>query len=355
MFRHTEGPRFWAREVGRFGLCVAILMVRTVGAVLPGSMLWVLLWPVAFLRAAWELNWGRPTFAEFRTLAGPPLLPRGRALTSRRLLLGRTRLNLAKLLFLWPEKLASRRGATCRIVGADRLAEVGAGGPALLLTLHFGPLGILLNLLRARGHPAAMVALKGRRQLPWYRRHLVRKRDAPAGLLALPSLIELGQVWEMRDHLDAGGHLLVAVDGGHGRHCASPIIDGLGLSMSTGALQLAALTGVPVVPCLIRSGPALLPDGPPGRALAADIVADKLGRPAACAHLLREFLPTLAAAPEECSYELLAALRRTDLDAGSRSGAGSGSKHEGENGANGTIAARSAPDARTPGDPATVG
>lgn len=309
----AEDSRSWARTVERFSLNVSVLMLRTLGVVLPGSVLWPLLWPIAMLRSAWELGWGGPTFGEFRRISGPPLLPPGRGLTLRRLLLGRTQLNLAKLLFLWPEKLASGRGVPCRIVGADRLAGLGrVGSPALLLTLHFGPTGVFFNWLRARGYPVAVVAMKGRRRLPWYRRYLSRVRDAPNELVGLPSLIEVGRVREMRDHLDAGGLLMVAVDGGHGRHSCSPVVQGLTLSMSTGALRIAALTGAVVIPCLIRSGPLFSLTIHLGEPLAVETVANKVGHPAACQHLLREFLTTLAVAPEECSFELLDSLGRSE-------------------------------------------
>ena len=302
--------------MGHSALVVAGLVLRTVGGTAPLLLLGFFLWPVAMLRSCWELGPGRTRLADFRKLAGPPLLPPGESLTLRRLLLGRTRLNLAKLLFLWPEKLATSRGISCRVVGGDRLAAIeAAGGPAVLLTLHFGPMSLLLNWLRARGYPAAMVAVKGRRQdLSWFRRYLARRRDAPVGLETLPSLIEVGQVWEMRGHLDARGLLLVAVDGGHGRHAASPVADGLALAMNTGALKLAAMTGAPVIPCLIRSGPRFSLILHLGEPLPAAEVADKARYGDACDRLYRAFLPVLAAAPEECSYELLAALRRQAAD-----------------------------------------
>jgi len=292
-------------------LGLAGLTLRSVGSVLPIPVLWSLLGPVAMSRSAWELSLGRPRFGEFRKLSGTPILPSGERLTRLALILGRTRLNLTKLLFLWPEWLARGRVVKCRITGADRLQAPGErGSPALLLTLHFGPMNILLNWLRARGHPAAMVALKGRRSIPWLRRHLAQLRDAPVGLAMLPSLIEVGQIWEMQSHLEASGILLVAVDGGYGRYHSSPVADGLALSMSTGALQLASLTGATVIPCLIRSGRLFSFTIHFGEPLPAADVADRTRHSVACDHLFREFLPILAMAPEECSYELLGSLRK---------------------------------------------
>lgn len=292
-------------RVGVIG--VAVLCLRALGLVLPLAVLVPLLWPVAFLWAVWELSRGRPTFGEFRKLAGrlPPLPMEG--LTFRKLLLGRARLNLAKFLFIWPERLAAGREVASRIEGGDRLEGLGRG-PTILVTLHFGPTGVLLNWLRARGYPVAVVAMAGK-PLPWYRRYLIRKRDTPKGLGSRPSLIEVGRVWEMREHLEAGGILLLVIDGGSGRNSAAPIVQNLTLSMSTGALTLAALTGARVVPCLIRSGRNFSLTIRFGEPLEAASVASRSDHPAACDHLFREFLAVIALATEECSCELLAALR----------------------------------------------
>jgi len=303
--------RTWVRGAGEFALSASLLLLRTAGRILPIPVLWLLLWPLAMLRSVWELCYAGPTFADFHKLAVLTWLPRDREARLRRLLLGRTRLNLTKLMFLWPDKLASPRWAPCRIEGAGRLQPVGRGSrPTILVTLHFGPTGILLNWLRACGYPAAMVALKGARKLPWYRRYLVGLRDRAAGLVEVRNLIELGEILLMRDHLDSHGLLLIAIDGAAGRNSCYPAVGHFRLAMSTGVFRLAALTGASAIPCLIRSRTFFsfalhlgepIPDG--------DLL-DRTRHAAACDHLLRELLPVLAKDPEECSVELLTSLWR---------------------------------------------
>jgi lauroyl/myristoyl acyltransferase len=298
-------------------LHLVLMTIRGAGKALPAWALLPLLWPIAWLRALHELGWGRPLAREYRPLAGPPLLPPGAILGRGRLLLGRARLNTTKLMVLWPEKLASARRFVCRVEGADRLAAIRAGDrPTLLVTLHFGPSSLFFQWLRARGCPVASVGSQALRDLPWYRRHLARLRDSRAGLTDVPSVIKLGQVWEMHDHLAACRPLMAAIDGGQGRHRGTAVVQGLALTISTGSFRLAALTEALAVPCLARSGPRGSMTVWFGEPVPANLVADPARHEAACAHLFREALPVLAAAPEECSYELLAALRRTGVGEG---------------------------------------
>ena len=49
---------------------------------------------------------------------------------------------------------------------------------------------------------------------PRNRRHLIELRDRIGGVNDVSSVIEVGQVWRMRDHLKAGRPLIVVVDGG---------------------------------------------------------------------------------------------------------------------------------------------
>lgn len=301
--------RSWAGAIQQGLVGAVLLSLRAVGLVLPVPILATLLWPIALLRAAWELGWGGPACRQFRILSGPPLFPPGDGPAIGKLLLGRARLNLARLLFLWPERSTTERGFRCRLVGAERLEGLGTRGPAILVTLHFGPLAILLNWLRARGYPVAMVVMKDR-PVPWYRRYLVRLRDTPTGLANLPSIIEVGQIGAMRDHLEAGRILIIAIDGGQGRHSACPSRESLSLSMSTGALQLAAMVGASVIPCLIRSGRSFSLTIHLGEPVDLSSITSRSGHPAACDHLLCEFLVVIAEAPEECSPELLVSFRR---------------------------------------------
>src|SRR5260370_6990129 len=78
-----------------------LLITRSMGGTLPLPVLWYLLWPCAFLRAAWELAHGGPRLKEFRAkscLLGGHARAR---CTLLRLLVARSQLNLSKIVYLW--------------------------------------------------------------------------------------------------------------------------------------------------------------------------------------------------------------------------------------------------------------
>jgi hypothetical protein len=181
----------------------------------------------------------------------------------------------------------------------------------ILLSLHFGPELILLNWLRSRGLPAAMVGGKGAKNSLAYRDFFRQCRDRAAGLEEIPNLIESGCIGAMYDHLAANRILIMDVDGAWGRHLAIPEVDGCGLITSTGPLKLAALTGAVVLPCLITSASFFGFTIHLGEPIPEVVSADDHQHTAACEHVLREFLPVLSAALEECTYTLLGRLVMT--------------------------------------------
>jgi hypothetical protein len=114
----------------------------------------------------------------------------------------------------------------------------------------------------------------------------------------------VGQLKQLYHFLQAHRILLIAVDGYQGRPVQIPDGD-LSFRMVPGAVRLAARVNAIVVPCLISGDRPLgvtIHFGTP--APAAD-VADKEAQAAACAHLLREFLPILRAQPEQFTFELM--------------------------------------------------
>lgn len=294
---------------------VAILLLRRVGAVIPAPVLWCLLWPLVLIDVLRGLVRGGPSWSEFRELNRLPPIARGRRLTPVRLALGRARLNFAELLVLWPNRLASAVRDPRRIRGREWLERIESRErPILLLTLHYGPLPSFFGWLRTRKAPVAVVAFGGHRNLSRLRGDLARVRDARAGLEGCPRLFEPGEVWAMRDHLAARGVLLVVIDGGTGGHVGLAEAEGVSLAMNTGSLRLAAATDALVIPCLARSGWffSLIPSF--GEPLPPDLLRSRRGEAAARTHLLREFLPMLTAAPEECSDHLLGLLRGAAIE-----------------------------------------
>lgn len=294
---------------------VGLLLLRRIGAVFPTPVLWILLWPIALVASVWSLHRGRPRWTEFQELTRLPPFARGGEMSLGRLILGRTRLNLARLLFLWPERLAPGAGVACRISDAEGFERIERRDrPILLLSLHFGPCATLFGWLRARGTPVAVVSIDGRRKFSGLRGDLARFRDAGAGLERCPAIFEPGEVWAMRDHLAARGVLLVLIDGGWGGHAGSADVEGLSLTMNTGSLRLAAATGALVIPCLMRSGRFFSLTLSLGEPVPMELLQSRGGEAAARAHLLREFLPALVAAPEECSRLLLDAIHGSTVE-----------------------------------------
>ena len=86
---------------------VAQLALRQAGRVIPLPVLWVLLWPLAFLKTVLGLA-TRPGLLEHRAKAASLLAPDRRLPSLLTVLCCKADANLAKLLFLWPERLVSR-------------------------------------------------------------------------------------------------------------------------------------------------------------------------------------------------------------------------------------------------------
>jgi len=288
----------------------AFRLLRAAGQVLPLPILWLLLWPVALLLSIRPNPRYWPHLEELRPLPAGLRPSSGKKKRFWSLWCRRAQLKLTDLSFVWADRFGSPRWRWCRFQGAERLQLRGSGvRPVILVSLHFGPMRILGNWLRARGLPAVTAATVGTNNFTASRRYFHRLRDRVGGLGELPNLIETGHVGDMVDHLQAGKILIITADAGEGRHLTCPWVDGCGLVMHTGFLHLAALTGAVVFPCLITSAPFFgftihlgepVPDSDPG---------SKDGHAAACEHILREFLPVLANAPEECTSVLFKRLR----------------------------------------------
>ena len=309
----------WVRN--RFGSVASlaglwlVLVLRLIGSRVPFRLLWLILWPAMLLRTGWELCRCRPNPRDFDHLAGLSWLPSSRAGRLLKILLGRTRLNLLKLRVYWPEDLPKQGRGEIRVEGADRLAEVRRSGrPAILMTLHFSSITLLFNWLRACGNSVAAVSANGRNSWNGHRRHLSHLRDQAAGLGDVAGVIELGQTWDMRDHLLKHKLLLVAADfrpRQAARHGSTATAEGISLPMNGGAIRLAAMTGASIIPCLMRSGPFFSMTVTLGEPVPEADMADPKRLSSVCDHLLRQFLPVLRAAPEECSAELLGLIRWT--------------------------------------------
>jgi lauroyl/myristoyl acyltransferase len=296
---------------------IVLDILRLMERVVPPSLLAWLLWPIAAFWSAWELAYHQPTVKLFRRL---PLVlrPAWRTfLRPVRVWRHRCRLNLTKLLNAWPNRLQEPRWKDrCRLIGFERFEKLwGAGHPVVLAGLHFGPVSVFYNCLRARGLPVA--ALVGR-DLQWsltYRRRLGQRVDRLRGLERIPRTFEVRQLYEAVEFLRSPGILLTLADGGQGRQLLIPG-EGYGLLLSPGAFRLAALAGAVVLPALVYAEPGMRLTVQIGEPVPDDYIRDRRRHEAACAWLLRSFAPVLREHPEQCSAELLYRFRpQTTADA----------------------------------------
>jgi lauroyl/myristoyl acyltransferase len=185
----------------------------------------------------------------------------------------------------------------------------------ILAFVHFGPISVLRYWLRSCGKEAATLAVRPQGGRSIYRGYLDQLSDAASGLAGVPHLFDVGQLKQLYHFLQPHRILMIAVDGYQGRPVE--VLDGdLSFRMVPGAVRLAAKVNAVVVPCLISGDRPLgvtIHFGTPAPAAA---VADKAAQAAACAHLLREFLPVLRAQPEQFTFELMAHFRAQEAPPG---------------------------------------
>jgi len=292
----------WKETLGWFVVCG----VRALERILPPFCLALVLWPPVAVATSFELAKGRPGIAHFQQLPASLRPAAGRLSWAVHIWWRLVCLNLAKLLCLWPDRLHTARWRQrCRCRGLDQFeAACALGRPVILAFLHFGPISVLRYWLRAGRREAATVAVRPEGGRSLYRAYLDRLSDASSGLAGISHVFGPGQLKPMYRFLQPHRILLIAVDGDEGRQVLVPGGD-FSFRIAIGAVRLAAKVNGVVVPCLISGDRALgvtLHFGTPAPAAQA---ADAASQEAACAHLLREFLPILRAHPEQFTFQLM--------------------------------------------------
>ena len=123
---------------------------------LPVGALWIVCWPMAAIRAAYQLLFGATTIREFDRIPVSLRPCPDRFGWVAHLWIERTYMTLARLMYLWPDRLSRGRWKDrCRFVGLERVERNHTlGRPIILATLHFGPWSCLATGC-ARGLPAA--------------------------------------------------------------------------------------------------------------------------------------------------------------------------------------------------------
>ncbi len=282
-------------------------VVRPFGQVAGPTAALCLVRPFVAVVSALELAYSGPTFAEFERLPTPLRPRRGRLDLWRQ----RTRLNLAKCVSYWSDRLATPRWRRlCRFEGSRAsLDALGAGArPVVLVTLHFGPVEMLHYWLRSRGVPVAILVAAGEAQRPAHRIRLLHNIDRTTGLGGLAHLIPSTSLWDAADFLNANRVLIVAISGESGTE-VDVGSEGVGLPLSPGALRLASLVDALVIPCLISGGRRGAMTVTLADAVDPEAVRDRRRHGAICEDLFRFFLPVLRSSPGQCEPWLLGRLR----------------------------------------------
>ncbi len=261
---------------------------RTVGRMLPLPVLISLLYPLAVARAGLEsMVWrGRR----------PPrrLPPVGGGATRRVELRERSSAWLNTAALLWADRF-NRPPWSERIetTDLDRLRELGAHRPVIIVTLHFGGIFVLPSILRANGIPTAAVVGDKLWPVRWWR----ERRAELTQIERLPAHLRSGDARAVIRYLQPGRCLLVALDYPLGDQIATRF-DGSLVHLSTPALRLARIAHAVVLPMLVRvDGPwryhVVIAQPVPDAVLATKDDA------AALAHVVGELMPVAAARPEQ--------------------------------------------------------
>jgi lauroyl/myristoyl acyltransferase len=286
------------------GILFAWRCTRSLERLLPVDALWIMYWPIAAIRAAFQLMVGAATVQQFDRI--PVLL---RPCTDRfgwvvHLWRERTCMILARLMNLWPDRLPLGRWKDrCHCVGLERVERsYTLGRPIILATLHFGPTVLLGHWLRARGLPAAGLRDRPSAVRPVYWRY-IDGLSAVSGRSDGPSVFDRTELRSVHDHLQAGRILLMTAEGRHHRHIRVHR-DGLAFDMATGLFRLANATGAIIIPCLIAAGPRMTFTIHLGEPVPDELVAGADLYRAGCDHLLNEFLPVVGRHPGQ-SHSLL--------------------------------------------------
>ncbi len=290
--------------INEYGTLIVVRCIRTLERVLPFRAIWILYWPVAAVQAACQLAFTTPTIRQFDRLPAA-LRPRlSRPSWAAYLWRERTRVNLARLMFLWPDRFCQEPWTDhCRCVGMERLElERARGRPVVLALLHFGPVVLFCHWLRARGLPAAALRDAPSAKRPLYR-IFIDRLNGPGAYSDGPVVFHHSELRRALELLRAGQIVLIAAEGRFARHLRLSG-EGFTFDMATGPLRIAAATGALVIPSLITAGPRMSFTVHLGEPVPDALVVDARRHRAACAHLLREFLAVVRRHPGQ-SHRML--------------------------------------------------
>jgi lauroyl/myristoyl acyltransferase len=284
---------------------VSFCFVRLCERLLPTSVLSLLLWPPA---AVWDLVQVRHRKPSTCWRRFPESWRPERWRFILRQSLG---LYHSQLFYMWPDRLRTRRWLSrCRLEGGSDLIGSREGDRGVVLvSLHFGPFEVMPYWLRAHGIVTTSVrapAPDSLKSLTSYQYALSPPADVPV-FISTEELTPMPRFSHVRKILGPGRRLLVMVDPDRGLTVNVPFEDRL-FRMATGAIQLAAMTGAELIPCLITESASWKFAIHFGTPVPQDYLGNSPDMQAIGTHLLREFSKVVTRYPEQCKMRLLRAM-----------------------------------------------
>ena len=215
-----------------------------------------------------------------------------------------------RLVYTWPDRLPNPRWLSrCHLEGDRDLAALrDQDRGAILASLHFGPFETLPYWLRAQGIPATtlMGQPASQKSLMSHLYSLSPPADVPV-FLSATDFVPLPRFRHVRQFLGPGRWLVVTVDVDHGIQFQVPFENRL-FRMATGAIRLAAMADVELIPCLITETASWKFAIHFGAPVPRCYLGNSPDMQTVGAHLLKEFMKVIARHPEQCCQRLLSCI-----------------------------------------------
>ena len=234
---------------GRGLYYAGILLARFLESVLPIPLLRLALWPAvavsSFRRAVLfrRHDWKSPQLPAALCSKGSNLLFLWRMCEG---------FYFRQILTCFPDRLSSRARwkNRVRVEGLEHLLPlVELQHPVMLATVHFGHLNLLRYLLSNLEVNAALIVLRGPKNITSHRiKDALLNRSRP-GRPVSPSLIAT-EVALNTKYLSHGKAVLMAVDASSSQPLHVPFPGG-NFEMAVGAIQMARMAGAKLVPCVL--------------------------------------------------------------------------------------------------------
>jgi Bacterial lipid A biosynthesis acyltransferase len=281
---------------------LAFYILRMMESVLPVEVLYWILKPGAFVRAAL-----RDGFKKVPLLIVLPgcFNPAGTIPAVR---LPRVNLYLDRTLRSYPDRLETSKWFNrSSFVGLDQIRQARQNKrPIILAFCHFGPYILTRLWLRAAGIPVAML-VGGRPGQPSLQKRL---EDQQSPFSEIPTTFPMHQLREAVGFLAAGNPLAMAVDYPRGRQMSVPLRDGWTFQMATGAIRLAIRHRAQLIPCcIIREGRWRFRIEL-GRPVPAEYLTAETDLVPAGKHLIDEMLVHFQNHPDQCPQHLIDRFRQ---------------------------------------------